>query len=890
MIILSRKKWTVVSVASFAGFITVLVLAGSLTSVIAHDLKETGPTCPAGLVSWWTGDEISGKTVLDIKGKNNGTMVGGVSIVPGKVGNAFKFDGKSGYITMGNPSSLNFGTKPFSLEFWIYWDGGPNVNSVLRKASHPIGGRGAGYWIRIGGTHMELFMGETIGPDGNPKGHTSTPFTPKTWHHVVAVRKELSNQSQFSGNTSLIIDGVERGGVRIIPDPPVTVSDAPFIIGARSDETGTSEFFSGMIDEISVYDRALDWLNEARPIIKADSAGKCHKLTPTPEPPKSPTPSKPPVSVSPTPAPLNAIKYPITELGNCAGQQECKTYCNAPSNYSQCVAFAQKNNLAVLVPDDKKGVFEAMQKGESPGQCKDVSSCRGYCENIDNLEECVGFVEKFNLASSDELKEMRKIADIKKAGVPFPGDCKTKESCLKYCDNSANAVVCMEFALKAGFIPKEDIDAVGKIVPYLKSGGKLPGGCTTKKSCDAYCNNDTNVIECVDFAEKVGFVTKEDADIVRKTGGKSPGNCRSREACDSYCKDETHIDECVDFAVKAGFISAGDAADAKKYRITSGPGNCKSKTECESFCVLPENQDVCFNFAKDHGMISEEDLKFIEQYRNQGPPDFSQINPQWLVCMEEEMDSAIFGRFKAGKSGRSDISAIQAAQKKCESEMGSDISKEIEVCLGKDTCSEFNACMDTLQQGGEEQQEGQSMPDPKVDARMKACKDEIQKEKTSACLAKSCGEFEACLKSLEQSGDQSGQQQVESTPDPAVNAKAQACQQEKINACLEKSCDEFQDCINSLGGGDGGEQQGGTPDPAVIAKVRSCQPPPPSGDGEEQQQSGNQSGIPQGYSSWEAFCRANPGDSRCSAYAPQQYPLLLRYQPFAAILNFLLGH
>ena len=522
-----------------------------------------------------------------------------------------------------------------------------------------------------------------------------------------------------------------------------------------------------------------------------------------------------------TSAQISSITYPVTELGNCTNQQECKAYCGVASNYSKCAAFAQKNNWAVLVPDDKKAVFAAMQKGESPGQCKDEASCRNYCEDIDHLEECVDFVEKFNLASPDELKEIRQMADVKKGCVAVPGNCKTKESCLKYCDNSANAVVCMEFALKAGFIPKEDAEAVNKILPYLKSGGKLPGGCTTKESCDAYC--DTHTVECVDFAVGAGFMSKEDAEIVRKTGGKGPGNCKSKEACESYCKDERHIDECVDFAVKAGFISKEDAADAKKYKITSGPGGCKNKAECEAFCVLPENQDTCFKFAKDHGMISEEDLKNIEQYRNQGPPDFSQVSPKWLACMEKEMGSDIFGRFKAGKSGRSDVSAITGAQKKCESEMGQDIRKEIEVCLGKATCSGFATCMNTLQQGGGGQQSGQQTPDPKVDARMKACKDEIQKEKTSACIAKSCGEFGVCLKSLEQSGDQSGQQQVKSTPDPAVNAKVQACQKEKINACLEKSCGEFQGCLNSLGGG-GGEQQGGTPDSAVIAKVQSCQP------------------------------------------------------------------
>ncbi|MCI0542738.1 hypothetical protein L0Y69_03255 [bacterium] len=286
--------------------------------------------------------------------------------------------------------------------------------------------------------------------------------------------------------------------------------------------------------------------------------------------------------------------------GGCWDLNECEAYCDAEEHWTECAEFADEANLSVEVPDDKKAVFAAMEKGESPGQCKDEASCRNYCEDIDHIEECVDFVEKFNLASSDELKEIRQMADVKKAGVAFPGNCKTKESCLKYCDNSANAVVCMEFALKAGFIPKEDAEAVGKIIPYLKSGGKLPGGCTRKESCDAYCAVESHINECADFAVGAGFATQEEAEEMKRTGGKGPGNCRSREACDNYCKDAAHIDECMEFAIKAGFMTREEADFAKKHNITSGPGGCKSKADCEAFCVV--NQDVCIEWGKEHGI------------------------------------------------------------------------------------------------------------------------------------------------------------------------------------------------------------------------------------------------------------------------------------------------
>ena len=533
---------------------------------------------------------------------------------------------------------------------------------------------------------------------------------------------------------------------------------------------------------------------------------------------------------APTPnealAQMSNITYPVTELGNCTNQQECKAYCGVASNYSTCAAFAQKNNLTVEIPDDKKAVFAAMQKGESPGGCTSEASCRNYCEDIDRIEECVSFVEKFKLASADELKEIRQMVSVKKAGVVFPGNCKTKESCLKYCDNSANAVECMEFAQKAGFIPKEDAEAVSKIIPYLKSGGKLPGGCTTKESCDAYCGSETRVNECMDFAVGAGFMTKEEGEMMKRTRGKGPGNCKSKEACENYCKDEAHIDECVDFAVKAGLISKEDAEMAKRFKITSGPGGCKSKAECEAFCVLPENQDTCFNFAKEHGMLSEEDLQNIEQQK-EFMASLDKVSPEWLACMEKELGASFFERFKAGKLTQTEAKspALETAQRKC----GSKMAQEKQVACLALSCSEFESCLKALQsssgdQGGEQQGEG--TPDPAVNAKFQAC----QQEKINACLAKSCNEFEVCLNALQQGGGDQGGQQQQGESDPKLKAKIQACTDEKINACIAKPCGEFQACLNSLGaGGEGGEQQG-APNPAVRSKFMTCFPPPPSGE------------------------------------------------------------
>ena len=39
------------------------------------------------------------------------------------------------------------------------------------------------------------------------------------------------------------------------------------------------------------------------------------------------------------------ITYPIDELGGCASQQECKTYCDDLANKDACLIFAEKNGF-----------------------------------------------------------------------------------------------------------------------------------------------------------------------------------------------------------------------------------------------------------------------------------------------------------------------------------------------------------------------------------------------------------------------------------------------------------------------------------------------------------------------------------------------------------------
>src|SRR5581483_9842647 len=70
-----------------------------LTALVILPLSGIAQTCiapPTGLVSWWPGEA----NAYDIVGVNNGTVHPGVTFGTGKVGQAFSFNGTSGYVSI----------------------------------------------------------------------------------------------------------------------------------------------------------------------------------------------------------------------------------------------------------------------------------------------------------------------------------------------------------------------------------------------------------------------------------------------------------------------------------------------------------------------------------------------------------------------------------------------------------------------------------------------------------------------------------------------------------------------------------------------------------------------------------------------------------------------
>ncbi|MBI4039281.1 hypothetical protein HY388_00445 [Candidatus Daviesbacteria bacterium] len=317
--------------------------------------------------------------------------------------------------------------------------------------------------------------------------------------------------------------------------------------------------------------------------------------------------------------------FPIGELGNCQTIAECGNYCKKDGNLPACMAFVKKYQIT----KDDVLTFTISELDN----CQMGSDCRNFCNRDENIAQCIDFADKYDLLSTSNIELAQKFTQAVGSGGG-PGGCKSLEQCERYCDDSSHTNECLDYVGKKNLLPIEELNRVRKVAEGFRQGAETPGHCRDYTECNVYCADYSHVNECSTYAKKVGYFSSEQAAEVERflpliSRGAMPGGCKSKEACEEYCANDTHQGECADFSLSAGFLSKEDAEAIKKYG-GSGPGGCKSKDECETYCNNPSNQNACLQYAKEH----EIKVSFS------GPGGCSDIDSCTKYCMEHKDDAA----------------------------------------------------------------------------------------------------------------------------------------------------------------------------------------------------------------------------------------------------------
>ena len=208
-----------------------------LIVAVAGSSAAIGTSAPAGLVAAYSFSEGSGSTVSDSSGRDNTGTISGASRTTGKYGSGLSFDGLNDWVTIPDAASLDLSTG-MTLEAWVRPTRLGGWRTIVFKERS--GGVVYGLYGDQGGGRP---LGQVdIGGERNAVGTASLPLD--AWSHLAAT---------YDGSVvRLYVNGASAGSVSY--PGVISASNGVLRLGGNS---VWPEWFSGVIDEVRIYNRAL---------------------------------------------------------------------------------------------------------------------------------------------------------------------------------------------------------------------------------------------------------------------------------------------------------------------------------------------------------------------------------------------------------------------------------------------------------------------------------------------------------------------------------------------------------------------------------------------------------------------------------------------------------
>lgn len=312
---------------------------------------------------------------------------------------------------------------------------------------------------------------------------------------------------------------------------------------------------------------------------------------------------------APASAATTSLRYPIIELGYCRDAKECFLYCEIPANKAACWSYGtyklgpQVLGTTTLTPQEKAAMeAKAKELGitfpiAELGNCAGPQECRDFCEQPGNHTTCMNFAKSRGLdrgGGGDQAKEQ----EILTAAQSELG-CTTKESCFRICEQDRSR--CEAFARRHGLSQ----EGAGQSGPSGADREKLLDdarselGCTSMESCSQVCQQ--NPKRCEEFARKHGFGGASSQEQYQRSfsGSPAPGGCDSEASCKAYC--QSHPSECSGFGGTApssggNYQGSGGSYPSQSSGSYVGPSGCRTQEECEAYCKA--NPSSCPGFRE----------------------------------------------------------------------------------------------------------------------------------------------------------------------------------------------------------------------------------------------------------------------------------------------------
>ncbi|MCG2826397.1 MAG: right-handed parallel beta-helix repeat-containing protein, partial [Thermoplasmatales archaeon] len=219
----------------FTNYTSVMMNASKGAVIILEHAYNT-----TGLIASWHFNENAGDTVYDSSGNNNDGAVYGAIWTTGVNGSALSFDGENDYVEVPDNDSLDI-TDAITIEAWIYpkgWGEG-SLGSIADKNWQ------TGYAFYLKNTEGQESIKFASNNAGVVQTADSGSITLNEWQHVVVTYDRQ--------NVVFYVNGINKGG-GAETNAIGTNSESLFI----GNDMGTACTFNGIIDEVRIYNRALN--------------------------------------------------------------------------------------------------------------------------------------------------------------------------------------------------------------------------------------------------------------------------------------------------------------------------------------------------------------------------------------------------------------------------------------------------------------------------------------------------------------------------------------------------------------------------------------------------------------------------------------------------------
>jgi len=233
------------STRAFAGNLSVDNLIVVKDGTFYGDITLSRAEVPTnGLVAYYPFD---GDVNDESDNGNNGTEYGGLSYVTGVVNSAVSFDGVDDWIKIASSSELEMATNSFSIIFWVKTSF-TDYQMLFYKGNHATTSGKKWYLCDLrsgmatGGVDDNVYKSQSLSGDAN------LSYNDEQWHQFVFIR------DMAGGTLNFYKDGMLD---YTFPDHTVNSIANSDRISIGKFRDGDENFFTGTMDEMRIYARAL---------------------------------------------------------------------------------------------------------------------------------------------------------------------------------------------------------------------------------------------------------------------------------------------------------------------------------------------------------------------------------------------------------------------------------------------------------------------------------------------------------------------------------------------------------------------------------------------------------------------------------------------------------